>query len=218
MDSVDLQARNNETFVFLHDITNWSQLYPLDQCSFKSQMRQSADNPLVLFEWSFDTNTLTIFLKAATGILSFVANPVANNTITLGGTSIKFVASGAVGNQVNIGAAIADTLTNLLAFLDASTDAAIIACNYAVNGTDLDIEYSAAGGMGNSFAIASNSANIVASGATLSGGAAISEMRAPRQSAQIFFGSYVYDFKLIFDGQEVVIFGGALEFTDGVTL
>lgn len=218
MDTVDLSVKNNESFVFIHEITNWSQLYELDLCGFKSQLRKEVNDPLVLYEWSFDNNNLTIYLKPATGTLSFATNPSAGNTVTIGATFVTFVASGAVGNQVNIGGAVGDTVTNFMAFAAASTDAAISSCTYAQNGTLVTLTYKKAGCLGNSLALSSNSANIVASGATLSGGVAAVEMLATRQQMRRFEGPYHYDHKLYFEGQEVVMFGGGMEFVGGVTL
>jgi hypothetical protein len=41
---------------------------------------------------------------AATGAVTFSAQPAVNSTVTITGTAFTFVASGAMGNQVNIGA------------------------------------------------------------------------------------------------------------------
>ena len=57
---------------------------------------------------------------AATGAITFWAQPVANSTLTINGTVFTFVASGAVGNQVNIGANLAATMTALGVALNAS--------------------------------------------------------------------------------------------------
>lgn len=218
MDTVDLNIQNNESFVFRHEITNWSQQYELDLCGFKSQMRKTVNDPLVFYEWAFDNNNLTIYLKPASGTLSFATNPSAGNIVMIGATFVTFVASGAVGNQVNIGGNVGATVTNFMAFVAASTDAAVASCTYAQNGTLVTLTYKKAGGLGNSLALSSNSANIVASGSTLTGGVAMVEMLATRQQMRRFEGSYYYDFKLYFEGQEVVMFGGGMEFVGGVTL
>lgn len=218
MDTVDLLVRNNESFVFIHEVTAWSQLYELDLCAFKSQMRSGPNDPLVLYEWSFVNNNLTIYLKPATGTLSFATNPSAGNTVTIGATFITFVESGAVGNQVNIGGDVGETVTNFMAFAAASTDAAIASCTYSQNGTLVTLTFKKAGGLGNSLALSSNSANIVASGETLVGGVAAVEMMATRPQVRRFEGKQYYDFKLYFEGQEVVMFGGDIEFIGGVTL
>lgn len=72
--------------------------------------------------------------------ITFPSNPASNATITLGGTVVTF------GTNVTIGANLAATLANLLAFLNASVDANIIKCVYSVPGNStLGIVSKAAG-------------------------------------------------------------------------
>jgi len=52
---------------------------------------------------------------AATGSITFTSNPVATKTVTLNGTAITFVASGATTLQCNLGPTLGDTLVNLAA-------------------------------------------------------------------------------------------------------
>lgn len=59
---------------------------------------------------------------AASGKVVFSKNPVADETITINGLVVTFKASGASGDQVNIGATLNDTLNNLVAYLNAETD------------------------------------------------------------------------------------------------
>ena len=108
---------------------------------------------------------------AATGDITFTANPSASHTITINGVVWTFVASGATGTQTNIGANLAATLTQLATDLNASVNASITPVTYAnVGGTKLGFTHDTLGAVGNSFTIASGNANGVASGATLSGG------------------------------------------------
>jgi len=108
---------------------------------------------------------------AATGDITFTANPSATHTITINGVVWTFVASGATGTQTNIGANLAATLTQLATDLNASVNASITPVTYAnVGGTKLGFTHDTLGAAGNSFTIASGNANGVASGATLSGG------------------------------------------------
>ena len=44
---------------------------------------------------------------AASGSITFAVQPAVNATVTINGTAFTFVASGAAGNQVNIGANLA---------------------------------------------------------------------------------------------------------------
>lgn len=108
---------------------------------------------------------------AATGDITFTANPSAGHTITINGVVWTFVASGATGTQTNIGGSLAATLTQLATDLNASVNASITPATYSNGGgTKLNIVHDAVGGGGNNFTLASGNANGVASGATLSGG------------------------------------------------
>lgn len=57
----------------------------------------------------------------ATGYLDLYVNPHASDTVTIGTTTITFVASGATGNQVNIGGSPAASAANLVAFITANS-------------------------------------------------------------------------------------------------
>ena len=57
--------------------------------------------------------TTTAGTVAATGAITFSVQPAVNSTMTINGTLFTFVASGAVGNQVNIGGNLAATMTAL---------------------------------------------------------------------------------------------------------
>lgn len=115
----------------------------------------------------------------ATGTATFSANPSATDTLTVGGTVITFVASGAVGNQVNIAATLGNTVANLMTFLLASVDANLIKFTYAINAAQTVITFSAnqvistgafAGSAGNALTLVKVSSAITLSGATLTGG------------------------------------------------
>jgi hypothetical protein len=107
---------------------------------------------------------------AATGTITFTGNPAANDTVTIGGTAVTFVASSPVGNQVVIGSSSAITLANLLAFLQASNDSNIDECTYTSTGLVITLLYKVAGTGGNSFTLAKSSSALSVSGADLSGG------------------------------------------------
>lgn len=108
---------------------------------------------------------------AATGDITFTANPSAGHTITINGVLWTFVASGATGTQTNIGANLNATLTQLATDLNASANASITPATYSNGaGTKLNIVHDTLSAVGNSFTLASGNANAVASGATLSGG------------------------------------------------
>lgn len=113
---------------------------------------------------------------AATGSYVFSAQPLTNAIVTVNGTAITFKTSGATGNQVNIGATLADTITALVQFLNTSADANITPASYSADValTTVLITHDTIGTAGNSFTIVAGSSpatNAVASGATLAGGA-----------------------------------------------
>ncbi len=114
---------------------------------------------------------------AATGTVTFSANPTASDTLTIAGSAITFVASGATGMQVNIGANLAATLANLLTFLNASADTGLVKATYGLGGSVLTITANQtvsaganAGSAGNALTLAKVSTAITLSGATLAGG------------------------------------------------
>jgi len=114
---------------------------------------------------------------AATGSIVFSAQPTANSTVTINGIAVTFVASGATGSQVNIGATLYDTVVALVQFLNASVNASLTPASYSMDskGTTLNVTYDTVGTGGNVFTLAVGTTpapNATASGATLTGGAA----------------------------------------------
>lgn len=115
----------------------------------------------------------------ASATAAFSANPSANDTLTIGGSAVTFVASGATGLQVNIGTSLAVTLASLLSFLQGSADTNLVKFAYAIatNSNTLTITANQfassgtnAGAAGNSLTLAKSSTAITVSGTTLSGG------------------------------------------------
>jgi hypothetical protein len=106
----------------------------------------------------------------ASGSMVFTANPGIGSTITLGGTVVTFVSSGATGNQVNLGGNLSVTLVNLQTMLSASADANISKCTYTLSQGILNIVNKTPGSLGNGFGLASTVFGVSLSGATLSGG------------------------------------------------
>lgn len=109
----------------------------------------------------------------ATGTIALPTNPTNMQTLTLGGTTVTFVTSGATGNEVNIGGAAATTVASLLSLLQASADTNISKCTYAAGSpsTTINVTYATGGTAGNSFAMSTTVTGGVVS-ADLSGGAA----------------------------------------------
>lgn len=93
---------------------------------------------------------------AATARLRFLALPAVNSTITVNGTVFTFVASGATGAQINIGADVATTIANAVTVLNASAVAGVALATYAAASPDLTIALDAAGLAGNGFTLAAS--------------------------------------------------------------
>ena len=107
----------------------------------------------------------------ATGTVTFVSNPLNGTNIVLNGVTWTFVSSGATGNQTNIKGTLALTLTQLVADLNASTNASIIQATYSATTTVLTVTFAVAGTVGNAYTLAVGTVSGVSvSGATLSGG------------------------------------------------
>jgi hypothetical protein len=71
---------------------------------------------------SFTTATTAYNRSSITILSSGAGNPRNGDTVTINGTAVTFVTSGATGNQVNIGANAAATATALCTMLNASSD------------------------------------------------------------------------------------------------
>lgn len=111
-------------------------------------------------------------LRLARGTITYSVNFIANDTVTVGGVVFTAVASGAAGNQFNIGAALTNSLDNLVTVLNASVVSAVAAATYSKSGTTilLVVHDSQNPAIGNAFTIAGSVG--VVSGPTLSGGTA----------------------------------------------
>jgi hypothetical protein len=103
------------------------------------------------------------------GSITFTVNPTATNTLTIGTSTWTFVSSGATGNQTNIGANLAATLTTLVTNLNASADAQVVQNTYAATATVLTVTSKTAGTSKNGFVLGTNVSGAVAT-PILSGG------------------------------------------------
>jgi hypothetical protein len=136
-------------------------------------------------------NSSLSFLKtpAAIGSATFSANPANADTLTIDGTAVEFVTSGATGNEVNIGTSLAVTLASLVAFLNASADAHLSLMTYTVTGSVLYITSKLTGTAGDSYTLAKLSTAIAVSGADLTGGAG-TDISAMLGATSTFSGAY----------------------------
>lgn len=139
------------------------------------RVNPSADVPLDLRNFGY-------WLKAAygapltstaraTGKITFSGQPAATSTLTLNGATWTFVSGSPTGNQTQIGANLAATLTALATDLNASADSAIDDAIYAATATELVITHKTPGTAGNAFALAASAnSNGTVGAATLRGG------------------------------------------------
>ncbi len=104
------------------------------------------------------------------GTVTFSGLPANNDTITLNGAAITFKTSGATGAQINIAADITAMAAAVAAYVNANLSATFVATS-AVGVVSLRsvVEGTAA----NALTLAKSGANIAVSGATMTGGTAI---------------------------------------------
>lgn len=119
----------------------------------------------------------------ASGSVVFSSQPQAGQTVVLDGTTVTFVASGATGNQVNLGPTLGDTIVALAAMVNASADVNLTLLSTQAyppspggaaqgSGANTLLVTSKAGGVaGNAYTLAAGTAPVTVSGATLAGGA-----------------------------------------------
>lgn len=106
----------------------------------------------------------------AFGYMELTNQPAPADVFTVNGTTVTFVASGATGNQVNIGANVAATLQALQVFLANSANANIAVATYRLTGSRVYMTSKVAGAPGNAYTLAKTGTNLAVSGATLAGG------------------------------------------------
>jgi len=220
MDEINLQAVNTATFVFNQSLSAWAPFYPLSEAAFRSYMRKTPEDPVVLYEWSTDNGRITFAATAANAIIAYEQNPAPDDTLTLGSSIVTFVASPTGGNNVAIAPTLTGTLANLLAFLQASHDSQISRCSYAVAGFELSIAFNNTTLAGNLFAIAASTANAAVSSPTLLGAGGMITMTAPLGDLEDFVGDYSYDVRLELGSSASIVvplFGGTITLTEGVT-
>lgn len=108
----------------------------------------------------------------ATGTLT-TTSAVATNTFTINGVTFTGIASGATGNQFNIGGSDAVTATNIAAAINGSVTALVsgyVTASSTGATSVVTITSAFVGPAGNQTTIASGQGTIVASGARLTGG------------------------------------------------
>lgn len=105
----------------------------------------------------------------ATGAYTITANPAANDTVVIGGSTITWKASGAVGAQVNIGADITASAAALAAYINANSVALGVTATSALGVVTL--KANVGGVAGNAITTTEVGTNTAFGAATLTGGA-----------------------------------------------
>lgn len=108
---------------------------------------------------------------AATGTITVGTNPTAGQTVIVNGETFTFrTGSAPLTNDVLIGAASANTASNLAAKLNASTSPKVAVASYSAATTIVTVTYGMKGTEGNTFTLAAGTSGATVSGATLTGG------------------------------------------------
>lgn len=102
---------------------------------------------------------------AASTTLTFLAQPVAGDTITLGANSFQFVDTAPSAGEVEIAATVAETATALATAIDALPDFTAVA-----NGAEVTVTLVQAGADGNQVTINDQTSSIQTTGLTFTGG------------------------------------------------
>lgn len=125
----------------------------------------------------------------ASGRIVFSNLPAADSTITINGTAFTFKASGATGNQINIGASVSATIDNVVTVLNASAVAGVALATYSKTGAgddNLTVVFDAPGTAGNAFTLAAGAgSNGTAGSATLSNGVATEAVSLETEPSRI---------------------------------
>lgn len=121
---------------------------------------------------------------AASGTITFSDQPAEGDTITINGVEFTFVSASPSGDEILIGGTIVQTLSNITARLNNSTDGDINIATYSrPNGTQqLLIVHDTAGAAGNGFTIAASSSVAALSAPTLQGGGTRHEFISGKQN------------------------------------
>lgn len=143
-----------------------SQIYPVDADELQIAASQNLKRG-TLVDASGVVVGAPVAAQKASATLTFSAQPAANDTITIGSTTLTFVSSEPSSGEVAIGASVGITISNLIAALPAI----VTGSTYGSGGTNgLLIQAAAAGAAGNLIALSKSSNAIAVSSSTLVGG------------------------------------------------
>lgn len=127
------------------------------------------------FDTALDAAQGTSIAKAAATITHVTAEPAEDDVIIVNGVTFTWKTAPSGTNEIAHGASIDDSITNLAAALQASTDPAVNQATYTADlGNDrVDVEYKIAGAIGNAFTLEATyatTANVSIAGATTEAG------------------------------------------------
>lgn len=124
-------------------------------------------------------STLVTDGAKASGSITIATQPTNGQTMVVNGQTVTFKTAPVNPLDVLIGATTAATAANLAAVLNASTNDSIEVAGYTAAANVVTVTYDARGVEGNAFTIATGTAgaSITVSGATLTGGVAVTKAR-----------------------------------------
>ena len=122
--------------------------------------------------------TVAPVAKAASGTVTFSANPSANDTLSINSVQVKFVSGTPDDGEIKIGTDLAATIASLLG-VDFGDEVALT----KTDDGEITVTATSKGTSGNSIALAKSSTAITLSGATLSGGVAANTVTVKLQDS-----------------------------------
>ena len=122
--------------------------------------------------------TVAPVAKAASGTVTFSANPSANDTLSINSVQVKFVSGTQEEGEIKIGTDLAATIASLLD-VDFGDEVALT----KTDDGEITVTATSKGTSGNSIALAKSSTAITLSGATLSGGVAANTVTVKLQDS-----------------------------------
>lgn len=163
----------------LHPQDGWVQIASGGVTSFLRLSKREHHVPVFL---AFGSSAPSLNPTAGSGTVTFSGGiPTATQTVTIGSEVYTFVASGAMGNQVNIGVDALTTATNFTAVVNAQS--AIVTASDT--GGVVTLTAISTGTVGN-YALSTTGTHVSVSGAALTGGA-LMNAGFRWESCEVFF-------------------------------
>lgn len=119
-------------------------------------------------------NDIALSTGSAIGTFTFSGLPTNNETFTVNGTTFTFKTTSSASTEITIGSTAAATATNMAAVLNTTANKALTTVNAIANGSVVYLQAQTGGTAGNSITTTESATNFTVSGATLSGGVAVS--------------------------------------------